>query len=213
MSEKAFEEPRVHPELLTKGDLVKLVEEEDYITQQIFDGDFLEGVEKVRIHFDGCLFRNVIFSDCHFPHLDFLDCIFDHCDLSNIECSEGSIHRCRFEQCRMTGSDISANVIHNTAFIKNTGKYINFSFTKFKQVTMEDNDFTSGGFNGCEFKKIIFTDCKLDQCEFVNAVLDGVNWKTCSIDEIMITIENLRGLTVSSEQAANIAQLFGLTIE
>lgn len=213
MNEKGLEKPRLHKELLEAGDLKKNMNQEEYISNVSFEGDFIETAEVDRIHFDSCYFHNVIFSECHFPHIDMLDCVFDHCDFSNIDCSEGSIHRCQFEQCRMTGSDFSDCVIHNTSFIKNIGKYINFSFSKFKQVMMLDDDFNSGGFNGCEFKKTAFENCNLNKCEFINAALSGVNWMTCTIEEIMITIDNVKGLTVSSDQAVDIARLFGLTIK
>lgn len=209
---KKREKPKVNKEMLDEMNLNKLCDEEDYIHGAYFADSEVFGLKKERMHFDSCIFRNIVFQECEFEKADFLDVIFDHCDLSNIIMNDSSIHRAQFTQCRMIGSDLSNCTIHNTKFDNIRGRYINYSFSKFKQCEFEKADFESASFNGCTFKHMEFKDCNLNKNEFINTILTETDFSTCSIDDITITIDCLKGLKVSSSQAISLARLLGLII-
>ena len=125
---------------------------------------------------------------------------------------DGTIHRCEFINCRLTGSDFSNSSIQNTLFKDNTARYANFSYSKFKSVNFINNQMMNSSFNECSYRKVSYDTCNLSESEFINTSLATLDFSTCEIHQVIIPMEQLRGLTVSTEQAVQLAQLLGLKI-
>lgn len=206
-----IEKPKLNVELLKDVSFEKSLDEQ-YVNGYEFNGDMISMMEIEYLHFDGCVFKNVIFEECIFENIDMLDCIFDGCDLSNIQMINGCIHRCEFHNCRLVGSDFSSNTIHNTIFDHNNARYMNLSFVKFKNVAIIENDMMSSSFNETIFKTTTFTNNNLTLTEFMNADCSSIDLSTSTIDGIVLTEKSMKGLSVSSLQAIDLSKLLGLKI-
>lgn len=209
---KKRERPKVIEDDLEPIDFIKVCEEEDYIYGALIQDIEVNELEKTRLHLDHCIFKNVTFSNCEFDHCDLIDVIFDHCDLSNISMYEGGIHRTHFNHCRMSGSDFSSSVLQNVHFDKVLGKYMNFSFGTLKYTDIDHSDLEFASFNGCTFKDLKFDESNLNRNEFINTILDKVDVSTCTIEELTITADSIKGLKVSSAQALDLSRVLGLII-
>jgi len=53
----------------------------------------------------------------------------------------------------------------------------------------------------------------LDEVELMDTPLNGLDVSTCSINHILFSANQLRGITVSSEQAVALISLFGIKIK
>ena len=58
----------------------------------------------------------------------------------------------------------------------------------------------------------VINTCNLSESEFINTSLATLDFSTCEIHQVIIPMEQLKGLTVSTEQAVQLAQLLGLKI-
>ena len=58
-----------------------------------------------------------------------------------------------------------------------------------------------------------FEENQLEIAEFIHTSLNGLDFSNCKIDGIVIPMENLKGLSVSPEQALQLATLLGLKIK
>ena len=75
-----------------------------------------------------------------------------------------------------------------------------------------NNQMKNNSFNECDYKKVSYERCQLSESEFINTPLATLDFSSCEIHQAIIPVENLRGLTVSSEQAVALATLMGLKI-
>lgn len=189
-----------------------LIKEDSYVEGFFFDGETITALDIDRLSLNKCHFKNVSFESCQFDRIDLMDTTFENCDLSHLKMMDGVIHRCEFKNCRMTGSDLSNCAIHNTLFEENTARYANFSFSKFKKVNFIQNQLVNTSFNECQYAKVAYEENNLSESEFINTKLAGIDFSTCDLNNIVIPIESLKGLTVSSEQAIQLAKLLGLNI-
>ena len=79
-------------------------------------------------------------------------------------------------------------------------------------VNFINNQMKNNSFNECQYKKVSYEECQLAESEFINTSLATLDFSSCDIQQIIVPVENLRGLTVSSEQAVALASLLGLKI-
>ena len=70
----------------------------------------------------------------------------------------------------------------------------------------------NSSFNECSYRKVSYETCNLSESEFINTSLATLDFSTCEIHQVIIPMEQLKGLTVSTEQAVQSAQLLGLKI-
>lgn len=189
-----------------------LIDGDPYVEDGFFDGETVSFLSIDRLTLNKCHFKNMIFESCNFERIDLMDTIFENCDLSHLKMMDGIIHRCEFRNCRMTGSDLSNCAIQQTLFEENTARYANFSFSKFKKVNFIKNQLMNTSFNECQFNKVCYKENDLSESEFINTKLSGLNFSTCDIHNTIIPVDSLKGLTVSSEQAIQLAKLLGVNI-
>lgn len=197
-----------------KSDMIfeELINEDAYIEGLLFENVVITKVMQGHLYLAKCYFKNVTFESCEFDRIDLTDTTFENCDLSNFKLTDGTIHRCEFINSRLTGSDLSNCSIQQTLFLENSARYANFSYSKFKGVNFIKNQLANSSFNECNYLKVSYDECNLVECEFINTPLTTLDFSTCEIYGAMIPVQSLKGLSVSSEQAIQLAQLLGLKI-
>jgi len=68
-------------------------------------------------------------------------------------------------------------------------------------------------FNGTDLTGAIFDACDLRDADFSNAVLTGADLRRSNIEEIRIGPKQLRGVTLTQDQALYIIGILGVTID
>ena len=91
--------------------------------------------------------------------------------------------------------------------------YINFSEANFRDVKIEKTNLQSSSMNEITWKNVIFSECDLNQSEFVRTQLKGIDFSTCEFYGITVNIGDLNGAIVNEFQALELSKLLGLKIK
>lgn len=186
------------------------------------------GIEDHRI--DNCSFQQEVsdrdlsfheFYECTFTGISFTgrcsgdlfaDAVFDHCDFSNADFEETVVRRAVFRGCRMTGTNFMRSTMEDAVFDGCTCSYANFSGSRFKRCGFHETQYRESSFSSCRFNMVRFQECDFTAAEFLDTKLMGLDFSDSRIDGILVTGDNLKGVTVNEEQALAFAKLLGIRI-
>lgn len=186
----------------TYEDLVDIV-----ITDQ--DIDFkIEGIE-----FNGCKFVNVDFSSFPLKRVDLIDCVFERCNLSGCDFSDRAIHRVCFDRCNLVGCDFIGSSLSDISIIDSKCNYINFSDSTIKNLLIKDSILKEGRIVNTKLCNIEFDNVDFSMVEFLNTKLGGLDFSNCNINDIGVSVNDIRGVTVNSEQALMLISLLGIVVK
>ena len=93
------------------------------------------------------------------------------------------------------------------------GKYINVSYSKLKNVCIEDCNFKESIFQQVKFDKVSFNNTDLTASYFNKTSLNKVDLTTCDITEIDVEISDLSGAIVTSIQGLDLTRLMNIVIK
>ena len=65
----------------------------------------------------------------------------------------------------------------------------------------------------CKLKKVEFDSCSLDEANFDQTSLKGIDISSSTFDTLTVSVNDLRGCKVSPYQAIQFASLLGLIIK
>ena len=60
---------------------------------------------------------------------------------------------------------------------------------------------------------MVYHECNLNEVNFIGTALKGVDLSNSSFQQLSVSLENLKGCEVSTEQAIGFAVLMGLKIK
>jgi len=60
---------------------------------------------------------------------------------------------------------------------------------------------------------VSFNRCDLNDIDFTQTILQGIDISTCTFEQINVSLESLIGCEVSSDQAIGFSKLLGLKIK
>ena len=181
--------PRVLDHLIWNDEL----EEEGYIRNAKFQNCNIESQNTKKVIWDSVVFSNVIFIGSSFPFAELTDVVFEECDLSNVDFSESILHRVVIKNCKLIGTNFSEAAIRNVLF-ENSVALRNADFYEAKMESLQ------------------LEDCQLDQVNFAGVTLKGVDLSSNHFNSIVISLELLKGCTVTKEQAISFAKLLGIVL-
>lgn len=192
--------------------LIDKYNNDEVISYDTYENDFLynlkfnlESIEEV--DFIKCKFENVSFRDLYLGKTTFINCEFTNCYFINV-----NLNYITFKDCKLTdvvfenGKATFLNVIDSVV------QYCNFSL---KSITkgVFTSKFTSCSYHyislmGCDFATSEFNDLELD-----NLICNDVHFNNCKISNIIGDINNLKGATISMDQALNFILAMGIEIK
>jgi uncharacterized protein YjbI with pentapeptide repeats len=132
-------------------------------------------------------------SDLDKPIL--VDVVLDHCDLANARWSDAALTRMLVTSSRLTGF---------------AGPGLSL-----QHVTIRDSVLDFSSFRFAKFVKVEFTDCRLQNADFVSADLSGTVFRRCDLTTAEFSQAKARGAIFADctwEGARGIASLSGATI-
>ena len=161
---------------------------------------------------DGCSFFACRLPQAGFSGTMFFDCVFENCDLSGARFRGCSMKNVTFRDCRLTGADFRDAVSSDAAFIDCAVSYSNHGMAVYKKCRFQGGTFQESSFFEVEWKNCtVETDLTL--AEFQRAKLGGADLRKSTLYGAVFSADSLRGVTVSREQAADLAVLLGLVIK
>ena len=118
-----------------------------------------------------------------------------------------------FINCKLLGAKFDECNIKEILFSNSIGKYINFSFSKLKNVVIDECNFSEGIFQQAKLDKVIFNETDLSNSYFNKTNLNKIDFTTCDITCIDVEIENLYGVIVNTMQALGLTRLMKIVIK
>lgn len=129
---KNIEKPKISKNLEEAYDVIDEIFEEEYLEDKLIENTTISGIYDIRVRFNSCIFKNVVFENCDLRKIDITDVIFENCNMSNINFSDSGIYRAEFINCKLTGTTFEDSILKDVVFKESLGRYSNFSFSKFK---------------------------------------------------------------------------------
>lgn len=162
-------------------------------------------IEKSQFHrcsfygarFHRTCFQNVIFEGCDFSGARFYDCRLKHVE---------------FRSCRLTGAVFSDCILEDDKLPDCQGRYLNLSGNTLKRVSFDHGSFKGAYLARCKCTKVTVSGCDFTGCDFTGTNLDGFDFTTCTIDGSIWSLDKVRHMKVTPEQALDFARLLGLEI-
>ena len=196
--------------------LIKVIDdcqrEEAGISNYRFQNESLENIAASKVEFRQCVFENVRFLHCDLYKPDSTDIIFKDCDFSNSNFGEGTFNRTVFENCKGVGVNFSGSYMTNAMFQKCQCKYMNLSRSNLKKFIPSEVNMSNGAMNDVKLNDVEFNDCDFREAEIFHTPLSNVDFCSCNISGIKVTVEDLKGAVVTVYQAAELSKLMGLKI-
>lgn len=149
-------------------------------------------------------FDTVAFRGCLFEGIDLTGCTMDRTWLNRVDfadCSAPglSLLQARLSSVSMTSSDLS---------------YANLSETSIDRLRADRTRFTEAALQRARLKRVEFDGCDLTRLDVFGTPLAGIDVSSCDFAAPVLSADfrELRGCTVSPEQALALAELLGVHI-
>lgn len=204
--------PPVIPESLQDKDVISL-NDYDELSEICVNNSILIGQTAKRIHIDSSKFIQVRFGGSLLEDPELTDIVFDGCDFANAEWHRTDMHRAVYNNCRMTGYHMNESEFTNVRFTGCVATMAQFRFGKLKSVWYEDCDLSGADFQGTDLTGTVFRNCKLNGACFTNAKLSKVDLRGSSIDGLIASAGQFKGVVVEQMQAISLISLLGVVIK
>ena len=96
--------------------------------------------------------------------------------------------------------------------MKVSARYINMSGTKINDMKIIDSDFSESSFIESSFKNIELMNVKFNKAEFLKTPLNGVDFSSSDITDVMFDLMSVKGMIVNQFQCVELANLIGVQV-
>ncbi|WP_313890865.1 pentapeptide repeat-containing protein [Psychrobacillus sp.] len=177
------------------------------INDSFFANEAIDRARLSRMSLKNCKFNNTNFS-----HIDITDVVFENCDFSNAILRSSSIHRVTFKNCKLLGVDFTESRFGNVLFDNSILNLTGFGNSKLEKVVFQEASLVNSDFYDCKFKNIEFNLCNINSANFEQTPLKGIDISNSTFEALTVSLEDLKGCKVNSNQAIQFAALLGLII-
>lgn len=159
-----------------------------------FRGCVFDGVD-----FTGCTLRDVRFSGCRFVR-----CAMDRTWLDHVD----------FRDCSAPGLSLMKARLASVALLESDLSYANLSETSIDRLRVCGSRLVEAALQRSRVKHAAFDGSDLTRLDVFGTPLAGIDVSTCTFAAPVVSgnFHELRGLTVSPEQAIALADLLGVTV-
>ena len=186
--------------------------EVDDVRGMQFSGQNLQKVDLRGCDVDQCRFSNCRFIQCRMENFRFGDVVFESCDLSNLQLPDCSFHRVAFRNCKLSGAvfpvpcfvtqPFSMWWLLIPTFLEATGK-----------IAYGDPVILLKLFCRIDFRLFGVGGKPSDPGGFFPVKLGCVDYRSCDIRGIHWELSQLKGSTVSYEQAVELVEAAGIIVQ
>ena len=185
------------PRLRTQLDAYEVdgLEDEERLTDVTLDEQDLSELSAKHVELSGARLTRCNFGGSDLEKLILVDVVLDHCDLANARWSDASGTRLAVTSSRLTGFAGPGLTLQH--------------------VTLRDSVLDFSSFRFAKFTKVEFTDCRLQNADFVSADLTGTVFRRCDLTAVEFSQSRASGATFIDcrwEATKGIASLAGAQI-
>ena len=212
MKKSVRQKPKLtHTQQTVEADQISAVQ--DTLRNVSIETADLRVIDGKRLLIDGSILTDCTFVEMDVSSASFTDTVFERCDFSNMTASRIDVLRCEFRNCKLMGANFDHSSMKHVLFQQCDGRYGSFNFSMMQTVQVENAQFSDVDFFECVFKEMKLTNTQLDNANFRETDLAGVNLSDCTFERIEVTPTKIANCIVSKEQAIGFAQMLGLLIE
>lgn len=136
--------------------------------------------------YEECDFKECSFIETNISEFSFIDCTFINCDLSSVNISDTAFQKVEFVSCKMLGLRFDSCK--------------SFLF----KITCKESRLDFSSFSGMKLEGCTFNDCQMNQVDFFQSNLIGIQLANCDLKESIFSNSNLEGVDFSSSRNYNI---------
>lgn len=140
------------------------------------------------------------------------DVVVTGCDLSNVDLHKGSWTRVACTDSKLIGARANESSWQDVHVEDYVADMLQLQQSRCQRVRFSQCRLRGAFFNGTDLTGTVFEGCDLRDADFSHAVLTGVDLRRSIIEGIRIGPEQLRGLTLTQDQALYVAGILGITI-
>ena len=203
--------PQLLRESAASADPVRMTRDEE-IADASFRAADVASLDREHLSVQGCLFTGCLFAGSVLARSQFSDVVFRNCDFSNADLLGCSLHRVRFADCKLSGTNYDAPALNHQQIARSTGEYAKFAFSRLRTVRFAGCPMHGAAFGDCRFERVEFAQCDLTQAEFFGTRLRGLSFADSDIRGIRVRVSgafDLIGVKISPLLAVELARLLG----
>ncbi len=183
------------------------------LEQYNFENEGCNNIELWDLKIEYGKFNHICMQKGKLEKVTFKDVIFESCDFSNTEFIESTFIRCEFRNCKISGCNLSENRLYNVSFIETNASYINLSIASIENILFQDTNLRNSYFQETKMKNIYFENVDLCRTQFFKTSLKNIDLSSCKIEEIVISIEDIKGAIIDQLQAIDLLYLIGVKVK
>lgn len=203
-----MEKPRVTVEQTIPGLAAEIYDDEDHFMK----GRRLENVawpDEWLSHpmFEQVLFDHVQFTQSQLERLEIIDAILTNCDFSNCQLEQALFYRVTFKNCNLLGVNLDQAMLNQVTFENCRLDLAALSRLKTKQAVFKGCSLKSASLTDSQTLKVKFEQSDLDDLLITGTWLKNIDLRSCTFEKLSIGEREVRGVRVTTEQAATLAAL------
>ena len=209
--------PPAKPPELKKSTRLEPANESDLFPEADLELRQLTGFSVVEPSLHQITFRRTRLIDIRasgvsFEGAAFVDTEFERVDFANTTFPMARFERCVIRNSRLTGARFNESRLIDTRFVDCRIDLGGFRFASATRLSFDHCDLSQVDCREAEFENTTFESCNLTSADFAGASLSGSDWRRSNLEGVVIEPAQLRGITVSSDQALFLCGLLGLDI-
>lgn len=218
MNRKHRRSPGVQPPQLpaagaAEAQAAEFLEPRAAYVKQIWVGSRFDAQAAEDVSFDQLDLRNASFQEANLPLLQAADCRFDTCDFASCALDKAYMRRVEFNGCRLLGLKLADADLEDVRFSRCNARLARCWTTRCKSIRFEHCALQEASFDGSNLAGVVFYKCDLSGADFRNTKLKGADLRGSTIAGIKIDSKDLAGVIVDPNQALELIQLFGVTVQ
>lgn len=175
------------------------------------DCHFTYSNQAVRV--EAVTLKHCSFDQSDFSRSEWQDCVIEQCDFSQADFSGAIIYRTTFNQTKLLGTNFTKSRFKQVTINTALADYAIFAESEWQDVTFGKTKLCDTSFQATKIRQgLIFIDCDLDDADFYETPLKGVDFSRSRFRAIRFTMAQAKGAIMSAEQAIQIALNQGITI-
>lgn len=173
------------------------MEDEDRLTDLALTDQDLTDVEAEHVEISGSRLTRCNLGGSDLEKLIVVDLELDHCDLANARWSDASGTRVAITSSRLTGFAGPGMSLQHTTVTDSVLDFSSFRFAKFVRVEFTDCRLQNADFVSADLSGAVFRRCDLTAVEFSQATATGAVFIDCTWDGTR-GIGSLSGATIAN---------------
>lgn len=164
------------------------------------------------VTFDECQLDKPFFVQARMEKVTLRDTRVNGGDLSAARFQESGMQRVHFQDCRMTGFDVSRSTLKDVHFTGCKLTMANMRFAKLTNVVFDDCILIDADFQNAACKNVVFKRCLMERTVIHGAALQQVDVRSSQLIDIR-GWKDAKGIILDSAQLMSVASELALALD